>query len=194
MRARMALAYAGQKCEIREVDLKNKPDALLEVSPKGTVPVLVLPDGKVIDESFDIMQWAIAQHDPDEWHKGDDHALIGPPLKPLLDAMRVLKYDPENAGFSSAQNSVITWMTVMNVLLEKDRFLTGEKCALVDVSLYPIIRQLSKIDPEWFKSLEVVNVYRWLDEINAMPFFAQAMEKYPAWQPGDAATYFPPKA
>ena len=76
MRARLALAVSGTRCELREVKLSAKPEAMLAASPKGTVPVLVLPEGEVIAESIDIMRWALARHDPDGWLDADDDALI----------------------------------------------------------------------------------------------------------------------
>ncbi len=90
MRARMALIASGIACEIREVKLRNKPPEMLIASPKGTVPVLVLPDGTVIDESIDIMRWALGQNDPEDWLAGDDEALIADQRRRLQTPSRPL--------------------------------------------------------------------------------------------------------
>ena len=180
IRARLALMYAGIDVELREVKLCNKPKALLDVSPNATVPVLVLPNDHVINESFDIMVWAIKQNDPDQWCEAIDHVLLHQPLQDLLKAIQIFKYQEDHAQWQ--QNKVICeqWLVQLNDVL-KDGFLTGDKCRLVDAALFPVIRQVSKIDSQWFESLKLIAVKNWLQYFYDSEFYAEAMVKHPVW-------------
>lgn len=181
MRARIALMYAEVDLELREVYLKNKPQAMLQVSPKGTVPVLVLPNGKVIDESYDVMLWAIEQHDPDHWGEVVDHPLLHAPLQQLLKAIRVFKYQENDAAWQTNKLICKQWLKDLNNYL-KDGFLTGNQCRLVDAALFPLIRQVSKVDVDWFASLQLQHVQQWLQYFYNSDFFERAMQKYPVWE------------
>lgn len=182
MRARMALAYAGQAYELREVNLRNKPAAMLEVSPKGTVPVLLLSDGMVIDESYDVMLWAIQQNDPDGWGEVVDHPILYQPLQDLLKHIRVFKYQENSEGWDAARIACETWLADLEVILAKDGFLTGAQCRLVDAALFPIIRQVSKVNADWFAALNLKAIEAWLNYFFQAEFFQQAMQKFPVWQ------------
>jgi glutathione S-transferase len=182
MRARIALAYVEQTYELREVNLRNKPAAMLEVSPKGTVPVLVLNDGTVIDESYDVMLWAIQQNDPAGWGEVIDHPILHQPLQELLKLIRVFKYQEDSAGWDAARTACETWLADLEMILAKGGFLTGALCRLVDAALFPIIRQVSKVNADWFATLNLKAIEAWLDCFFQADFFQQAMLKFPVWQ------------
>src|SRR5690606_39916647 len=142
MRARLAIAVSKQQCELREVILRDKPPALLQASPKGTVPVLVLPHGKVIDESLDIMLWALGQSDPEGWlkpqHASHDEmmALIATcdqDFKPALDRY---KYPDRYEGADAMANRAAgaAWLSGLNSRLERSAYIYGQKPCLADAA------------------------------------------------------------
>ena len=180
MRARIALVYAGQKCEVREVNLREKPAELLQVSSKGTVPVLVLPNGRVIDESYDVMLWAIQQNDPDQWGEAIDSPFLHEPLQNLLKLIRVFKYQENSEQWDEARKACEQWLVNLNNILQQDGFLTGSQCRLADAALFPIIRQVSKVNGEWFATLDLKATEQWLDYFFESSFFKTAMQKFPS--------------
>jgi glutathione S-transferase len=133
MRARLALSVSGQTCELREVVLRSKPEALLTVSPKGTVPVLVLPDGSVIEQSLEIMQWALSNHDPESWltptHATDEtmHQLINlcdGPFKSNLDRYKYPnRYD--NVDAIEHRTLASTYLSELDQRLREHAYLCG---------------------------------------------------------------------
>lgn len=181
MRARLALAYANQPYEIREVNLRNKPASMMVVSPKGTVPVLILPDGRVIDESYDIMLWAIQQHDPQDWGKVIDHSILHQSLQELLECIRIFKYQEQSDHWQEAKKSCEVWLQNFNDLLTENHFLTDAHCRLVDTAIFPIIRQVSRIDVTWFADLNLEATETWLDYFYNAEFYQLAMQKFPVW-------------
>jgi glutathione S-transferase len=191
MRARIALAYAGQRCVMREVSLRDKPAAMLEASPKGTVPTLVLPDGTVIDESLDVMQWAIAQNDPDNWGEAMMHPLLGEPFEMFLKNNRIFKYKEDTPEWAPARDACVAYMAQLDAAMQAGGFLTGDCCRFADVRCFPLIRQFSKVDPDWFAALGLTALSHWLETMIAMPCFEKAMHKYPVWQAEDAPQFFP---
>lgn len=200
MRARLAIASSQLRCELREVVLRDKPQALLEASPKGTVPVLVLPDGRVIDESLDIMRWALEQHDPD--------ALLAPTdgsLDQMLELIhendtffkaRLDRYKyPVRYGLPSgrADRDVgAFWLRKLNDRLTTVPYLYGEHSSLADLAIAPFVRQYAHTDREWFWSQDWHALRDWLDAFLASPRFARIMHKYDAWAPGQQERVFPP--
>jgi len=184
MRARITLAYTKQTCELREVNLRDKPEALLKASPKGTVPVLILPSEKIIDESYDIMLWAIAQNDPENWGEIIDHPLLHKPLQDLLKLIRVFKYQENSEHWHQAQQACQQWLFNLNEMLKPDGFLTGNQCRLADAALFPIIRQVSKVDNDWFANLNFTAIQAWLNYFYNAEFFKTAMQKFPVWRQG----------
>ena len=195
MRARMAVLVSGQQVELREISLRAKPDALIRASPKATVPVLVLPDGTVIDESLDIMRWALAQADPLGWLSPG--AAMDPlittndgPFKTHLDRA---KY-PGRFGPSDPLDhyeAALALLQPLEALLGGQPFLFGEAASLADVALFPFIRQFARIDegrwatdaPPWLRL--------WLATWEARPLFEAIMLKYPLWQDGALPLLFP---
>lgn len=194
MRARMALWAAGVTVELREVKLSAKPPALLAASPKGTVPVLVLADGSVIDQSLDIMRWALAQADPEGWLAGDDTALIATfdgPFKHHLDRAKYPgRYDED--GITDHRAAALALLAPLEVRLAEAPFLCGENRTLTDIALFPFIRQFAAIDPAWFTAQPLPHLQGWLERLLASDLFAAIMPKFAPWQEGDAPVVFGP--
>ena len=194
IRARMALWVAGVKVELREVKLAAKPPALLAASPKATVPVLVLTDGTVIDESLTIMRWALAQHDPEGWLAGDDLALIAAndgPFKHHLDRAKYPgRYDDD--GTTDHRAAALALLAPLETRLAQARYLCGEARSFTDIALFPFIRQFAAIDPEWFAAQPMPRLQAWLDGLLASDLFAAIMPKFAPWADGDAAVMLGP--
>jgi glutathione S-transferase len=198
MRARMALWVAGVQVELREVKLAAKPPALLAASPKGTVPVLVLADGpdagKVIDQSLDIMRWALAQADPEGWLEGDDPALIATndgPFKHHLDRAKYPgRYGDEDGTDHRA--AAIALLAALEARLAQAPYLAGETRGLTDIALLPFIRQFAAIDPAWFAAQPLPGLQAWIEALLASALFAAVMPKFAVWQEGDAPVLFGP--
>lgn len=182
MRARLALAVSGIDCEVREVTLRAKPDAMLAASPKGTVPVLVLPDGSVIDESIDIMRWALARHDPEGWLAGDDRDLIAAndgPFKHHLDRYKYPnRYPADEVDHRAA---AVALLEVLEARLAGQAFLCGEQRTLADAAIMPFVRQFAAVDAEWFAGLPLPGVRRWLDGWLGSQLFAAVMVRRELW-------------
>lgn len=194
MRARMALWTAGLRVELREVKLAAKPQALLAASPKGTVPVLVLPDGTVIDESLDIMRWALSQNDPEGWLAGDDADLIAANDGPFKHHLDRAKYPGryEDDGTIDHRAAALALLAPLETRLADRPWLTGAAPALADIALFPFIRQFAAIDPAWFAAQPLPHMQNWLNRLLASPLFAAVMGKYAVWQAGDPPVLFGP--
>jgi glutathione S-transferase len=191
MRARLALWVSGTVCELREVKLANKPDAMLEASPKGTVPVLVLSDGTVIDESLDIMRWALARSDPEGWLEGDDDdllALMDGPFKHSLDRY---KYpDRHNSDPVEHRGAGLSILRDLDVRLSRQGQLCGDARTLADMASFPFIRQFANTDRKWFDAQPLPDLQSWLDGHLASDIFSAIMPKFAPWAPGDDVTLF----
>jgi glutathione S-transferase len=191
MRARMALLVSGQAVELREVVLRAKPQAMLDASPKATVPVLVLPDGRVIDESLDIMRWALLHDDPEGWLAGDDTALIAAndgPFKHHLDRYKYPSRHNEDPLVHRAQG--IAHLADLDTRLGRSRYLCGPDRTLADIALFPFVRQFAATDSDWFSLQPLPGVQRWLAVLGQSDLFARCMVRLAPWQPGDAAEVF----
>ncbi|CAN7580864.1 glutathione S-transferase [Pseudorhodoferax sp. LjRoot39] len=202
MRARLALLAAGQACELREVVLRDKPQALREASPKATVPVLVLPEGTVIDESLAIMQWALRRADPLGWCAPTQGTLAqmlalvecnDNAFKPLLDRY---KY-PQRFGLVdglAARDGCQPFLAELEQRLGSAPFLFGQHTTLADAALAPFVRQFAGVQPDWFGQQPWPQLQRWLHAWQQTPLFARAMQKFAPWRPDDAPTVFGPAA
>lgn len=194
MRARMALWLAGITVELREVKLAAKPPALLAASPKGTVPVLVLADGRVIDESLAIMRWALALNDPEGWLAGEDAALIAAndgPFKHHLDRAKYPGRYVEDDGIDH-RSAALALLTPLEARLTAAPFLGGTTRGFTDIALFPFIRQFAAIDPAWFGAQPLPHLQSWLETHLGSNLFATVMGRYAPWQEGDAAVLFGP--
>lgn len=196
MRARMAIAVSGIEVELREVVLRDKPSELVAISPKATVPVLLLPDGRVIEESLDIMQWVLGQNDPEGWLNGMNTELIvanDGPFKAALDRYKYPhRYDLESG--EAHRNSAVEHLANLNRILSEQSYLAGETRGLADIALFPFIRQFAATDQDWFDAQPLRALQNWLSGLIQSDLFAGIMHRYPQWHTGDAVTIFPPKA
>ncbi|WP_439469473.1 glutathione S-transferase [Blastomonas fulva] len=191
MRARMALLASGQEVELREIILRAKPQAMLDASPKGTVPVLVLANGQVIAESLEIMRWALAARDPEDWLAGDDAALIAAndgPFKHHLDRYKYPSRYPGDSGDHRAGG--LEHLEALEARLVDQLYLCGDQRALADIALFPFVRQFAATDADWFAAQDLPRVQRWLESLVQSDLFAAAMIRPVPWQPGDAPILF----
>ena len=189
MRARLALAASGQTWEHREVVLFDKPPELLAASPKGTVPVLVLPDGEVIDESLDIMLWALHRHDPQQWlgqqsdNLHDSLSLIAQcdgPFKQHLDAY---KYATTRPIGSQAREQASVFVEALNQRLACNAYVSGPQLSLADAAIVPFVRQCAGVQRDWFaQQAHWQPVHAWLSQITASALFCGVMQKQAPWQ------------
>lgn len=186
MRARMALHYADIAVETREISLRQKPAHMLQVSPKGTVPVLVLDDGTVIDQSLDIMRWALQFADKDGWLQADAEltaALISEndvSFKQNLDRYKYAdRYPEQPAEFYRAQGEI--FLARLESLLARNEFLLGAELSFADIAIFPFIRQFAAVDSDWFDNSVYQHLQRWLQSMLASSLFCNIMEKYPVY-------------
>jgi glutathione S-transferase len=193
MRARLALQSAGIRVQLREVVLRDKPAEMLRASPKGTVPVL-LAGGDVVEESLDVMLWALERHDPEGWldMPAAGHDLIAEcdgPFKTSLDRYKYASRHPEaDAQEERAKASLF--------LHRLDRMLVGKnwlfgRISLADMAMLTFVRQFANVDRAWFDARDWPDLLRWLEAFLASERFLAIMQKYKQWQPGDAVTFFP---
>lgn len=182
MRARLALAVSGIACAVREVKLRAKPAAMLAASPKGTLPVLVLSDGAVIDESIDIMRWALGMNDPQGWLAGDDRELIAANDGPFKAHLDRYKY-PERFVADGVDHRAagVAMIEVLEDRLSGSAFLYGERRTLTDAAVMPFVRQFVAVDWQWFDTLPLPGVRRWLDEWLASDLFEAVMVRREVW-------------
>ena len=197
MRARLAIASAGVAVELREILLRDKPEAFLQASPKGTVPVVV--DGTtVIEESLDVMLWALRQNDPEGWldMPGTGFDLIEDadgPFKRALDRTKYAVQYPE-VDVETERAKAGAFLLKLNAQLYEKPYLFGETPRLADMAILPFVRQFAHTDLGWFTSQPWPHVTRWLEAFKASDRFQSIMTKYPQWHPGDAPTAFPKAA
>ena len=199
MRARLALAVSGEHHELREVVLRDKPPELLAASPKGTVPVLVLPDGVVIDQSLDVMLWALRRKDPEAWlspPKGsidDMLALVAGndgEFKRSLDRYKYPnRYPEESAGDAQAfaqlhRTTGAVWLGQLDGMVG-DGWLFGARASLADMALLPFVRQFAHTDAAWFAAQAWPRLQAWLAGFEAGALYAGVMGKHAPWR--DAA-------
>lgn len=191
MRVRLALLASGTQCELREVKLSAKPEALLAVSPKATVPVLVLPDGRVIDESLDIMRWALAVRDPGAWLEHDDAALIAANDGRFKHHLDRYKYPERHDSDPVVHRAAgLAFLGEIEAALGGNAWLGGTAQRLTDAAIMPFVRQFAETDRAWFDAQPLTGVQRWLAASMALPGFEAALVRHPFWRPGDAPVWF----
>ena len=187
MRARMALHYSGIAVETREISLRQKPRHMVTISPKATVPVLQLTDGRVLDESLDIMLWALAQHDPEQWLAGDTELasmLIAEndgSFKQALDKYKyAIRFPQQPAEIYRAEGEL--FLQKLEGLLQPQPYLCGAGCSLADIAIFPFIRQFSMVDAEWFAQALYPALQAWLQGLIGSGLFTAIMQKVEPWQ------------
>lgn len=196
MRARMAIHISGQKCELREVLLRDKPPSMLDYSAKGTVPVLILQDGKVIDESLDVIDWALNINDPDDWQRSKDKEktkelikINDGEFKYHLDRYKYSKrYDNEDPEFH--RKKCLKFIESINNELNNSEYIFDDNISYADIVLLPFIRQFRIADIEWFDSLPYDNLKKWLSSFLGSSLLNSIMKKYDLWKEGDKSIVF----
>ncbi len=185
MRARMALKYAGIAFETREIVLKNKPAHMLKVSPKATVPVLVLSDGTVLEQSLEIMLWALQQQDKDDWLIADSELtqqLIAENdsiFKQALDKYKyAIRFPEDSAEVYRTQGEV--FLQRLEILLSQSQYLLINQISLADIAIFPFIRQFSGVDTMWFEAAPYPKLKIWLKTLIESELFTSIMQKQPA--------------
>ena len=194
MRARLALQASGLEVELREILLKDKPPALLQASPKGTVPVLVLRDGRVLEQSLDIMRWALLQHDPLHWLPADDAAMddalacIASNDGTFKQALDRYKY-PARFGLVDAQAPRAEGCAVLQAWeqrLHQQVFLSGSQWGLADAAIAPFVRQFAHTDLPWFATQDWPRLRQWLQVFEDSAALSAVMQKEAVWVDGGA--------
>ncbi|WBO23616.1 glutathione S-transferase [Sphingomonas abietis] len=187
MRARLALLVSGTQCEWREVKLAAKPAEMVALSPKATVPVLSLPDGRVIDQSLDIMRWALAGNDPESWLDGVDDALIAANDGAFKHHLDRYKY-PHRHGSDPGEHRAagLAMLGAIEERLADAPFLHGVRRGLTDAAIIPFVRQFAATDRAWFDAQPLPHVRDWLDGYIAAALFERMMARTEPWRPGDA--------
>lgn len=194
MRARLAIVVSGVSVEYREIALRNKPQAMLDISPKGTVPVLQLVDGRVIEQSLDIMLWALALNDPQHWLQGEKSlpdaakALIDTndgPFKFWLDRYKYADRYPEHPAEYYRQQAE-EFLQHLERLLGAHEYLAGARLSIADTAIFPFIRQFAAVDKTWFAASDYVRLQRWLDQRLISNLFSEVMVKRDCWAPSDS--------
>jgi glutathione S-transferase len=186
MRARMALWAAGVQLELREVSLRDKPKHLLQISPKATVPVLLLVDGTVLEQSLDIMRWALDKNDPSGWLKGDmvmADSLISVndgEFKKALDRYKYPERYPEQSALFYREQGE-QFLQRLEALLAEHRFLLGDSASMADVAIFPFIRQFAAVDSEWFGQSDYPRLREWLAGWVEGELFAEILQKFPTY-------------
>lgn len=192
----MALHASRVTVELREIALRNKPACMLAASPKGSVPVLLLPDGRVIDQSWDIMQWALQQHDPEGWLGAHgEYLTAAQPLisdndtgfKMQLDRYKYADRYPEQPRHYYRSQAEL-FLQPLEQRLKMARHLLGATQSIADAGIFPFIRQFAEADKDWFGQAPYPALRNWLTDISSSARFAAIMQKYPTWQPGDTPT------
>ena len=181
----MALAYAGIAFEIREISLRNKPLAMLEISPKGTVPVLQVGE-LVIEQSLEIMKWALSQSDKNGWlnNLAASEALIATndgPFKRLLDQYKYPDRFPHIKIEDTLNQALNICLLPLEKRLRDTRYLLGPQKSLADVAIFPFIRQFSIVDLPKFNALPLPKTKQWLNQFLESELFKSVMNKYPVW-------------
>lgn len=184
MRARLALAISGCDHALREVDLARKPSAMLVASPKGTVPVLVLDEGTVIDESLSIMRWALGRNDPEGWLDRDDPDLIAQTDGAFKDDLDRYKY-PNRHGCDAIAHRQrgLAFLGMLDARLSGRGQIGGMKRGIADAAIMPFVRQFAAVDPAWFAAQPVPHLQAWLAGHLGSRLFQAIMVRVAPWSP-----------
>ncbi|MEM8751167.1 MAG: glutathione S-transferase [Pseudomonadota bacterium] len=204
MRARLALQVSCQEVELREVVLRDKPAQMIEASAKATVPVLVTSSGDVVDESLDVMLWALRRNDPENWLSPQSGildemlALIGDndgPFKTHLDRYKYATRHVDNGDAEAFSNehrdAALTHLRVLEKRLASHPYLFGSRFSLADAAIAPFVRQFANTDRAWFDAQPLPHLQGWLKAFLSSTAFAGIMRKYPQWRAPEDAVIFP---
>ena len=200
MRARMAIHTSQIKCELREVLLRNKPKEMIDISPKGTVPVLLLDDGTMIEESIDIMKWSFSLNDPllilEEYQEKKnemDHLiqLFDSSFKNYLDRYKYSnRYENEDPIVN--RDLAIEILDKIERQINNHNLLYGNRFSFVDMAILPFIRQFRIADIDWFDNdMALPRIQQWLNQFLNSDLYLTVMNKYKVWENNDPIVYFP---
>jgi glutathione S-transferase len=181
IRARLAIKISNIDVEMREVDLRNKPQAMFDCSPKGTVPVLQLEDGTVLDESLDIMRWALTINDPQSWLNlsAESRGLIAQndsSFKQNLDQYKYADRYPEHSA-EYYREQAEAFLLLLDNRLAKQNYLMGDKPDMTDMAILPFVRQFAHVDKAWFYASRYIYLIKWLDGLLQSDLFISVMKK-----------------
>jgi len=194
MRARLAILSSGVQVDLREILLRDKPQAFRATSPKATVPVIDTGT-VVIAESRDVMLWALRQHDPANWLADPDAtaALIATNDGPFKTALDHTKYAVRHPDRDEATDraKAATYLYPLNDRLAHHTHLLGAAETMADAALRPFVRQFANTNRDWFNAQDWPHLIRWLTAFESSDSFATIMVKQPLWQPGAAPNLFP---
>ncbi len=193
MRARVALYISGIQCELREVVLRDKPEHMLEISPSATVPVLQASASHIIDESLDVMVWALEQNDPNSWMVPESSGYDAM-MELIIEADGEFKNNLDRYKYPNRYDNVdaISFRTAgerflakLETRLQETTYLYGNRLCLADMAIAPFIRQFANVDRGWFDQTGYPALRYWLEEFLSSQTFNAIMEKYPQWRPDD---------
>jgi glutathione S-transferase len=199
MRARLALKSSETNVELREIILRDKPAHMVEVSPKATVPVMILPNGKVIDESLDVMIHALKQNDPEGLLDAEKASLdemlsliktFDGPFKTALDRYKYANRHDNVDVDEERQKASEYLMELEALLVSGNDYLFGSRISLADLAIFPFVRQFANVDKDWFDNQTWPHLVKALDKFVNSDRFLSIMTKYPQWREGDDVTYF----
>ena len=184
MRARMALRLADAEYEHREVSLRDKPDTMLEASPKGSVPVFITASGNVLEESLDILHWALPRANLDARLV----KLIDGPFKHHLDRYKYASRYDENLKRGdidlSHRKDAVEILQAFETVLEGQAFLSGPDMGPADIATFPFVRQFAAVEPDWWATNAGLPKTRdWLKICLESDLFKAVMDKHPLWSP-----------
>ena len=190
----MAIAASRTPVRLREILLRDKPEEMLSASPKGTVPVLVTDDG-VIDESIDVMQWALSKNDPQDWLKYEEEAqsLIEENDGPFKHHLDRYKYSTRYSGADAEQHrdEGVLFIQQLEKRLLNGPYLFGDNPSLADIAIFPFIRQFRIADMDWFDAFSIPQTQTWLKSLMESELFQSVMKKYPLWKDTGEEFNFP---
>ena len=183
----MALAYSNITVELKEISLSNKPKELYVISPKGTVPVLYINNSTIIDESLDIMKWALNHSDPENWISNNMEIQLeminvyDNEFKHWLDRYKYFdRYPKHNKNYY--RDKCDKYLSELNLLLDNNRYLLSNQICLLDVAILPFVRQFANVDKFWFNN-HYLNIYSWFNNLIKSELFSSVMYKYPEYKP-----------
>lgn len=195
MRARLAIKHSGSQVELREIVLRNKPQSMLDISPKGTVPVLQLTNGHVIDESWGIVHWATSQQEQDSIRGSLERIKQANELinqndndfKQHLDHYKYADRFPEHPA-NHYRTQAEEFLQQLDNRLSNHQYLIDDALSLADIGIFPFVRQFAHVDIDWFRQTPYPHLIAWMDRILASELFNNVMSKYPPWKASDCAT------
>lgn len=182
MRARMALTSAGINCDVVDIDFKDKPAEMLALSPKGTVPVLKTARNEIVDESLDVMQWALGQNDPQNWLNSNlevTEKLIlenDGSFKAALDKYKYASRFSKQEG-TEARDAALIFLRKLEAILTDSANLTGNAISYADIAIFPFVRQFANVDRTWFNHLDLPALQAWLTKHIESDLFTQVFKK-----------------